>query len=696
MSEQDSLLKRPLSSLLRLDGWLLLALLILLAATATRLWDLGSRSYNHDEAIHAWESWRLYTGQGYVHDPPYHGPFLYHATAFIFFLFGDSDYTGRLSAAMFSILTIGCILCLRRWLGRRGSLLTAGLAVISPALLYYGRFIRHDAFSLLFTLLMLLGILNYLEEPRDRYLYLLVLGQALYFCNMETAFIQTFVFWIFLAGLLLYQWRRDPATPWTKFPAFDLLMIMGTLVAPLASPLAIKALGALLGDPLFNPVDYSPAALLHSGLVWALFLAASAGAGLRWDRRRWLTAAGLFYGLYALLFTTFFTNAQGLVTGQLGSLGYWLSQQEVQRGGQPWHYYLALLPLYEYLPLVFGGGGAIYYLSRRARAAGPPGVSAPKAPFVPLLIFWAVLNLLVYSCAGEKMPWLSVHLALPLILLAGWFGGRLLAADWRALARRGAAGVALLLPLSLVGLGGTWAAPPFTGSSTDAVSATLNWLAAMALLLMASLPLVNRIGHLGWRRALRVASVELFIFLALCTAHHSIMAVYKNGDVAVEMLVYAQATPDGPLVVRELEALSRRLGGDKALTVLQDSDTNWPFVWYFREWPNVTTFDQAPDGPVDAAVVIVSTDNEAGVKPFLGDRYYRRQYRLIWWPLEDYQTLTPARIWQNLANPEMRRSLWKIVLHRDYGVAPSAWPPPYATHFALYVRKDIASQLWRY
>ncbi|MDI7276121.1 MAG: TIGR03663 family protein, partial [Anaerolineae bacterium] len=242
-------MRRPISTWLRLDGWALVAALILLAAVVTRLWDLGSRSYNHDEAIHAWESWKLYTGQGYIHNPTYHGPFLYHATAFIYFLFGHNDYTGRLSAALFSIGSVALILYLRPWLGRRGSLVAAALAVISPALLYYGRFIRHDAYSVFFTLLMLFGILNYLEKRQDRYLYLTVLGQALYFSNMETAFIQTFVFWTFLAALFLMQWLQNRSRSWRELPAFDLLMVMGALVLPLASPLLIKLVGALLKDP---------------------------------------------------------------------------------------------------------------------------------------------------------------------------------------------------------------------------------------------------------------------------------------------------------------------------------------------------------------------------------------------------------------------------------------------------------------
>ena len=48
---------------------------------------------------------------------------------------------------------------------------------------------------------------------------------------------------------------------------------------------------------------------------------------------KWATLMALFWAIEILLFTTFFTNpVDGLATGVVGSLGYWLKQQEVQRG----------------------------------------------------------------------------------------------------------------------------------------------------------------------------------------------------------------------------------------------------------------------------------------------------------------------------------------------------------------------------
>ena len=82
---QWSFLDRPLFG--RRVNWQHVVLcLIVLALLFTRVWDLGNRGFEHDESTHAWESWKILTGQGYRHDPVYHGPLLYHWTAFTFFL----------------------------------------------------------------------------------------------------------------------------------------------------------------------------------------------------------------------------------------------------------------------------------------------------------------------------------------------------------------------------------------------------------------------------------------------------------------------------------------------------------------------------------------------------------------------------------------------------------------------------------
>ncbi|HMZ32343.1 MAG TPA: TIGR03663 family protein, partial [Methanoregulaceae archaeon] len=72
-----------------------LFLLIFLLGILLRFLSLDLKLFHHDEAIHAWFSYRLMTEGIYAYEPMYHGPFLYYVTAGMFTLFGDSDLVAR-------------------------------------------------------------------------------------------------------------------------------------------------------------------------------------------------------------------------------------------------------------------------------------------------------------------------------------------------------------------------------------------------------------------------------------------------------------------------------------------------------------------------------------------------------------------------------------------------------------------------
>ena len=135
-------------------------------------------------------------------------------------------------------------------------------------------------------------------------------------------------------------------------------------------------------------------------------------------------AAGL--AIFVPLYTTLFQNMNGLRTSTVatdGTLLYWLAQHDVQRGEQPWFYFLLMLPQYEFLVVSSGwihvGGGRYPGYSLHS-SAGSPGRNLFFRLFIAV---WFVLIFAGLSYGGEKMPWLVVHIALPGILLAAAFTG---------------------------------------------------------------------------------------------------------------------------------------------------------------------------------------------------------------------------------------------------------------------------------
>ncbi len=673
-------LDRPLAEIIPW-GWETAVILGILAlALATRFWDLGGQALHHDESIHALWSWELASGRGYNHHPTYHGPLLYHVTALIDFLVGASDYTTRVSSAAFGMALVALPLLLRRWLGRWGTLATMLLMVLSPSILYYSRFLRMDIFAAVWTLLLVVAIFRYLEDQRERDLYLSVLAMVLLFSTKEIAFISVGIFGLFLCILFAIRWLVEGCRRLRGDPVLDLIVVLGTLSLPLLSPAAMHLVGV-------DPVDFSPAGILSSAPILLAFVGTSAFIGLWWDRRRWPMAALVFYAVFIPLFTTFFTNGKGLATGMIGSLGYWLGQQGVQRGNQPWFYYLLLLPLYEFLPLLLSLASGAFSIGRWIKSGK---VHLRSSPFLSFLWFWFVGALALYNWAGEKMPWLVIHLAVPLTLIGGRFVGRALErVAWRRLWDRGAIYLVLAFLGALFAFFGWLGARPFQDSSIQGVGETLRWFVAIGALAGFIGVVVWRWRGLGPRGSMQVLSIAVLVILALLTVRYAWLLAFTHRDVAREILIYTQTSPDVPLVMEEIEALSARLARGKQIRIAYDNETSWPFEWYLREYPNRRFMGGDPRGPFEAPIVMVGLANEHLARPYL-TTYDRQQYRLRWWFPEDYRSLTPETILSNLGDPTLRKRFVDFLVYRYL-------PDPLgSTDFAVYTRRNLSSQVWQY
>lgn len=368
-SPRTSWLDRPVAAVWQrigaqvLDREILAYVALVSIGFMLRIWDVGSRALHHDESLHAYYSWNVFAGQGYAYDPLMHGPLQFQVVPVFYLLFGVSDFSARLMAVCLGTALIALPYFLRRYLNPVGALLTAlGLAV-SPAFLYFSRFIRDDIYLAAFSLLLFVAVVQYLERPRPHWLYTGAAAAALAMASMEAAYITFFIFGTFL----IFEGIRE----------------------------RIAGNGPVLQALRSTSLD------------------------------TWLTGIAIFVVITVLLYSTFFTNPLGVFdtkhsllspdrTDILGGLTYWLgSQQTVARGGQPWFYYLLTLSLYEQIAVLFGVAGAILCVVRRSL-------------FRSFLLWWAVLAFGMYSWAGEKMPWLTIHIALPLVLLAGLFLGTVL------------------------------------------------------------------------------------------------------------------------------------------------------------------------------------------------------------------------------------------------------------------------------
>src|SRR5262245_37160267 len=240
-NEQTPWLQKPIHPALpAITNEIALFGLIIVLAIITRFYDLGTRVMSHDESLHTYFSWLLYKGQGYQHTPMMHGPYQFHILALTYFLFGVSDFTARIPAALFSIGIVWMVWYWRRYLGIGGMIVAAFLMVISPYMLYYGRYVRNESFVAFSGILLLYSILRYLESGEKKYLYFVTLATLLHFTSKETAFIYTAQALLFLG---IYFIARITRQPWEEnyswYRAFIIALATVALFASIGAGLSL-------------------------------------------------------------------------------------------------------------------------------------------------------------------------------------------------------------------------------------------------------------------------------------------------------------------------------------------------------------------------------------------------------------------------------------------------------------------------
>jgi uncharacterized protein (TIGR03663 family) len=348
-------------------------IIILLLGIMVRILFPELKLFHHDEAIHAWFTYDLITKGTYLYDPMYHGPLLYYLTGAAFLLFKDSDTIARFLPGLFgaAIIPLFWILYRERWLTRNHALVGALFFAISPSMVYFSRFLRHDIFQLFFTVLLLVFLLMYFDKGRWEYAIGAAVSAACGLCLKEDMPFTLLIFGSFFLFMLLNGRITLPHT-WKREFTAGILIVVG-ICAVCYTTFFIHPEMFLLAP--FKAIEHwmgvNGQCRLCGGPYWYL----------------------LILGLYELPIALLAIYT----TWQYGIRERGFSEIKVNIGS--------------YLERLRGRQGILK----------PYQGIGDRSRFILLFaLYWTVLSMIFYGYVGEKVPWLIIHQLFPMILLASY------------------------------------------------------------------------------------------------------------------------------------------------------------------------------------------------------------------------------------------------------------------------------------
>jgi predicted membrane-bound mannosyltransferase len=778
---------------------------VLLLGAILRFWGLGDKPLHHDESLHAYfsmvllhdnvDNW-LYCAKTaaascYHYDPLTHGPFQFHAIAFVYQIsawLGAPDHginttTVRIAAATLGTVIVGLPFLLRFHIGKVGAWLACFLLAVSPSLVYYSRFAREDIYMACFTLMLVVATARYLRSRNAWWLLLAALSLTLSYATKEATFLTIGVYGTFFGAVIVWElglgksfqtqvgqpsaWKRyipKTAAPWVVLVYFILMGIIAKLVLGEVNGLSVfvtkNATNTAIADAYVAHLKTVTESILPwlgialAAIVFVLLLREQKGL-VSQERRgiarhvdpkkqrfidtivtmpwtHWFFALVCSWFVFMVLFTVLFTNVPaGLGDGIWQGLYYWVQQQQVARGGQPWYYYFILIPLYEQIGLVFGVVGVVRCLLRPTRLR-------------LFLVFWFVGNVFIYTWAGEKMPWLTIHMTMPMMILAGIALEPAVTTVLNAIkARWGGSSSAIVAPKESVAFA-TTASEDYMVDASSSVATTVATSPAEDETVAAPFerdtaaisasedkeaiaaeddtidsavpasekidpsPLEDEIASPRYEPAFPVLSVRprrryalagsiatiVFACILLIPTLQNMfqLSFVHEADAPHEMMIYVQTTTDVNTVMNKIDALDQKLyGGTHQLPIGISNDATWPFAWYMRDYTNVCF--NYPDGcsttmKSSISVVIASGDEMSSLQYQYSQTYLFHQYHLRTQWDQGYMPPPCQRSATNTCQPPQQY----------VGVGPWLWltygdnPPPGA-RFNL---GKAASNIWQW
>lgn len=412
-----------------LQFWVIPCIVVTAIAAFWRFWDLAMKPLHHDEGVNGYFLINLFREGIYKYDPSnYHGPTLYYISLAFTKVFGLETFPIRASMAIFGVLMVAMVLCLRKYLGTLGSILAALFVALSPGMVFISRYFIHEIFFVFCSLGIVLGILFFIEGRKAGIFSTILMTLLLLVCFVPPAIVLANIigkenptllwilqigffaieaFLVFLVMRMLLSWNdgrpiylmlASASTALffaTKETAFITIGTM--LIACVCVWIWLKIYGGVFGEPKSNELE-------PLKLNWDTFL-----QRFRDSDAKLLSLAVVITFVYVsvIFFSSFFTYWEGVI-GAFKAYAFWTKTGTTDHTQSGFLGYAKWLVKLEAPILLLSAVGTIIAFAKGRHI------------FAMFTGLWAFGLFLAYSIIPYKTPWLALSFILPMAMIAGY------------------------------------------------------------------------------------------------------------------------------------------------------------------------------------------------------------------------------------------------------------------------------------
>lgn len=660
---------------LTLQSWLWIGLFVFVIFT--RFHHLGDKPFHHDESLYGKYIWNFHVGQGYKYDPMQHGPFLFHISQVILFLFGVTNYTIRIVPALTGVFITLAFFLMRRRLPSGVALMTGWLFAINSVAMYFQRFLLHDQLFALFAMLMILVALLWFADRKQWQFYLFCASTSILYCIKGNAFVHyltIYLFVILFAVYWLFMQKKKLSELFQTYPlatkTFGAVTFWGILFVVYAAVNQFWKSG--FGNWEKAVHSYWIIVYVIFFLLIGIFVYLGEAVRINPDKRPLGLASSfykdshvfafgtvIFFGILILLYTTLGQNPKGFWGAMYEWYTYWLHQHSIARISGPFHYFHHQMAIYAFLSL------SVLLVAVLGR-----GIRRNPVIFT-IYIVGSILLIFGFRSLNSPLPltkenlFSNEHLALAIVVLVG----------------------GLLMTFSyfrqreyLKSFYIWWFTIAYIIYSY--LQEKVPWLVmhiVTPMILYAALVMADVIrDRKSFQKWARYTIFTIFGFLIAYELHTSFQLCWHNEADPVEQMVYVQTTYEVPKIMEEIERIAHweNTLHKKELPIVINGHATWPFYWYLRDWKGISYGSTV--NPSTHLMVICNWEDRHKFAEKMDDKYVARQYGLRAWFLPKYADVAKdGKFWRNA---------WRWLVYREK-FNPTLYG---AQQICVFTRKDVA------